>query len=208
MGRHNVCFHFTSSEGIINQTESDEETKWKDNAIGQKDWKNNMISKFENWNCSPWGWTLSIGGFIINNNWNNCFNILPSFRNLLTFWTQSTGALHILLGRGVGLIFQRSAFSCRSSSRWRCFHQRDLLLHWWGGVCCSCAGAGRRVLNRGGGGRQPAAEAIGNLLKGLAPGLGHFEEGENDEDDEEGSEDEEDPRPQHFLGRIEMRNNI
>lgn len=74
-------------------------------------------------------------------------------------------------------------------------------------MCCSCAGAGRRVLKRGGGGRRPAAEAVGYLLEGLAPGLGHFEEGEDDEDDEESSEDEEDPRPTQFLGRIEMGNN-
>lgn len=156
----------------------------------------------------PLGRTLSIGGFIINNNWNNCFHILPSVRNLFTLWTQSTGALHVLLRCWVGLVLQRSAFGCRSSSRWRRLHQWDLLLHWWGGVCCSCAGTGRRVLNRGGGGRRPAAEAVGYLLKGLAPGLGHFEEGEDDEDDEESSEDEEDPWPTQFLGRIEMGNNV
>ncbi len=70
------------------------------------------------------------------------------------------------------------------------------------------AGGGGRVLERRGGGRSGAAEALGDLVEGLALCLWDFNEGEDEKEDEEGSEDEEDPRPAPLLRKREESQNL
>lgn len=111
--------------------------------------------------------------------------------------------LHTLLHFWLWFIFKRRGFSCRRRSCRRRLHQRDLLLHRWGGKRRGGAGGGRRVLDGWGGGRRCAAEAAGNLVESFAPRLWDFDEGEDEEEDEEGHEDEEDPRPAQLLRRRE-----
>lgn len=141
-----------------------------------------------------------------------CFSVCVWYQNVFASIGSSfvynlrhpfRAALHALLHCGVWFSFQRRGLRCGRRSRRGRLHQRHLLLHGRGGERRGGAGAGGRVLSGGGGGRLGAPEAAGDLVKGLAPRLRDFDEGEDEEDDEEGGEDEEDPRTAQLLKKEE-----